>query len=726
MSKYVIENVDPLAPKSVCIYVVSPDGTLVPKDITQFTNLDAFGKGLGVNLLRGYKVSCVGAYPFAGAVDVLVREGGINSPVTVVNSTDKVSTYNTTEELVNGLTNEWDIKTTQIKPFRTVSEANDRIFMLNSRDTNTDILAVANEHSNFENIGPEGAVAVTLEGKQINICLAPAVTIPLSPVSDPVLPGLGLEEGEWVVEVDGKVVPHYFTTEQLPVFFNEENLSGYGISFAESKILIDEPTVPEIGTTTQLTYHYKGPAGPRTTVWESTNETVATVTNEGLLTIVGPGATTIKLTVNGALHDQIDLEVAEPPVKGTTFTFDLQFAEGNFGNILNNGTETITLVWPDGTNEELVSKATTVPNGKYAGQGDLQCTIVHKERANLKLTHESIVSIDSWSDIGYVALELSSKRLTSVPDTAPPLLTNYNKLFSGAEILNDPKISNWDTSIATTMIMTFHNAYSFNQPLNWDVANVTAFNVMFTSTISPTIAFAQDLTHWRVKKITTRPNGWDSSSYSKIGEPYWGIDPAEVTNGMVIYTQQTSTALVTVKSDAVLTVDWGDGNVSICDPAVNNGMVGNNYPQVQGSYVKVYQVTITSDDPETAQKSMAVNGAIMKVRKWMDKPFTSIKFSDDSTYQTSLSSVPDHAPPGVVSVKEMFRQNKLFNDPNVTLWDYSGVEDMDGFLWDATKFTQNLSKICVSKILTEPSNFNTGGKLTPAQKPVWGTCPVKS
>ena len=72
MANYVIENVDPLAPKSVCIYVVSPDGTLVPKDITQFTNLDAFGKGLGINLLRGYNVSCVGAYPYAGAIEVVV------------------------------------------------------------------------------------------------------------------------------------------------------------------------------------------------------------------------------------------------------------------------------------------------------------------------------------------------------------------------------------------------------------------------------------------------------------------------------------------------------------------------------------------------------------------------------------------------------------------------------------------------------------------------------
>jgi len=38
-------------------------------------------------------------------------------------------------------------------------------------------------------------------------------------------------------------------------------------------------------------------------------------------------------------------------------------------------------------------------------------------------------------------------------------------------------------------------------------------------------------------------------------------------------------------------------------------------------------------------------------------------------------------------------------------------------------FNQNLTGWCVTAITSEPNLFSTGSALTPANKPVWGTCP---
>ena len=525
----------------------------------------------------------------------------------------------------------------------------DYLFIKNPSGSDSNGLQIKDPNGSFTNTGPDGSVVIA--DQRVGICLSPQTNIPLV-AGEVQSPPVGME-GDFVVEVDGHVVPYFFKEGELPNYFDKDNTFGFGIEF---------------------------------------------------------------------------VKVVEPPPVGTSFTFDLERSESNVGNILNNGTETITLIWPDGSREELVSKAFTTPDAKYVGQGPLQCTIVHAQRGNLKLTHESIISVDSWSPSGYEALELGSKRLVSVPDTAPPLLTNYNTLFRGAELLNDPNISNWDTTIATTMIMTFHNTPTLNQPLNWNTVNVVSMNAMFTSTVQSTIAFAQDLSHWRVKKIATRPNGWDSPQYGKIVQPYWGIDPVEETDGMVIYTALPSESLgiqVTVKSNAVVHVDWGDGTSATTDPNVNGGAVWNNdYPLHDDPKAKIYQITITSDDPETTQHSLAVTGGIMKVRKWMDKSFASIRFSDEDSIHTQLVSVPDHAPPGINSVLDMFRMNVKFNDPNVAKWDYRWINNMDGYLQNTSQFSQDLAKICVPLILSEPTNFAINSKMTPEKMPVWGTCPV--
>ena len=83
---------------------------------------------------------------------------------------------------------------------------------------------------------------------------------------------------------------------------------------------------------------------------------------------------------------------------------------------------------------------------------------------------------------------------------------------------------------------------------------------------------------------------------------------------------------------------------------------------------------------------------------------------------------------GVTDFSYMF-YNCAAADPDVIDWIPSSAADMRYFIYSSSgagaNFNRNLSGWCVSKILSEPVGFSTNQPLTPANKPVWGTCPVK-
>ena len=67
-----------------------------------------------------------------------------------------------------------------------------------------------------------------------------------------------------------------------------------------------------------------------------------------------------------------------------------------------------------------------------------------------------------------------------------------------------------------------------------------------------------------------------------------------------------------------------------------------------------------------------------------------------------------------------------FNDPKISHWDVSNLEarSFDYMFAYCTNFNQDLSGWCVSQVTSPPIDFSTNSALTPANHPVWGTCPV--
>jgi len=70
----------------------------------------------------------------------------------------------------------------------------------------------------------------------------------------------------------------------------------------------------------------------------------------------------------------------------------------------------------------------------------------------------------------------------------------------------------------------------------------------------------------------------------------------------------------------------------------------------------------------------------------------------------------------------MFADCKSFNK-YIGNWDVSNVTNMDAMFSGASAFNQDLTKWCVSDTDSEPINFSHESGLTPANHPVWGTCP---
>ena len=66
-----------------------------------------------------------------------------------------------------------------------------------------------------------------------------------------------------------------------------------------------------------------------------------------------------------------------------------------------------------------------------------------------------------------------------------------------------------------------------------------------------------------------------------------------------------------------------------------------------------------------------------------------------------------------------------FNDPKISNWDVSNLEarSFDYMFTFCTNFNQDLSRWCVRQVTSPPIDFSTNSALTPANHPVWGTCP---
>ena len=269
--------------------------------------------------------------------------------------------------------------------------------------------------------------------------------------------------------------------------------------------------------------------------YSSSNQSVATVSPTGLVTIVGEGTTTI--TVNqvadatyGAASASKTFAVATPPtislaansvtilhtglvsdVPSSTPLFKYENPRG-----LVTGPEWFAVV--DNSAKPYITsyaKNETMGINYFKPLGQSQ----HVPFNNIVTTHVT--------DMSYM---FSNATAFNSPiaswDTSE--VTNMNNMFSSAYVFNQP-LNSWNVSAVTNMKQTFWVCLAFNQPLDgWDVSKVTDMDLMFSSTN----VFNRPLNSWNVSEVTSMSNMFSAAQHFNQPLDIWNVSNVTDMNYM--------------------------------------------------------------------------------------------------------------------------------------------------------------------------------------------------
>ena len=243
--------------------------------------------------------------------------------------------------------------------------------------------------------------------------------------------------------------------------------------------------------------------------YSSSNQSVATVSPTGLVTIVGEGTTTITVnqvadTTYGAASASKTFAVATPspislasnsvtilhtpPVGYTPPSFPFFIQANPRGRV---------------TGPEWFAVVDNSAKSYIAGYAKNQLTGINYFKAPSELQHVPFNNIVTthMTDMSFMfAAATTFNQDISSWDTSK--VTTMSFMFNDARTFNQP-IGSWDTSNVTQMHYMFENAFAFNKPIGlWNTAKVTNMRNMFYSAS----AFNQNISSWQVYSLQTKPN----------------------------------------------------------------------------------------------------------------------------------------------------------------------------------------------------------------------------
>lgn len=179
-----------------------------------------------------------------------------------------------------------------------------------------------------------------------------------------------------------------------------------------------------------------------------------------------------------------------------------------------NAMDNISIDWGDG-NKVTLDAGTKRAHHTYADNNQYQIEIAsHTDSKALMpntIIGSEITEITYWASQSTKAPRfIGCENLVKVPEEIPPTWTALDSMFESCTNLNDPSISNWNTSNISSMDGMFGGCAKFNQPLAaWDVSSVTNIDGMFNGCN----VFDQDLSGWQLPSGVTH-DGYDNGAFS--------------------------------------------------------------------------------------------------------------------------------------------------------------------------------------------------------------------
>lgn len=445
---------------------------------------------------------------------------------------------------------------------------------------------------------------------------------------------------------------------------------------------------------------------------------------------LSPLTTTAKVTIPSAHADDFTVEssgrvgfclgpyVAPPtPVTPTLDIIDVTKFEGFIGDLL---------VIPLSSNLTKLSatqqvKAKITSNGVALTDQMVQVTNTAFNMPAFELVKEMLATtltiVFELIDNGKVVATTRSKEITIATGRARITYTMPSKIVEGQEkeVSIVGRINRGKRGVPVKFTLTDSSDPNSTIRLEHDAVVDGAGN----------FAFKLDLSRFLDGGILVATKGTGADSAEIIG-PYQTVDNyfplmLKVKGGnrnLMVYTVNG-----TLNVPSRLT--WGDGKAG---PLANGHMV-HTYATATTAvhdvairrgtgpliWVKISECTIGAN----AIYTPVAGDAILEITNF-GKAVLGMRVNASSAF----TSVPVVLPAHVTNLDELALNCSNFNDTKLTGWDVSNVTSANKML-AGTAFNQNLSKWCVSKLTTAPTDFSLGAPLTTANKPVWGTCPVK-
>lgn len=430
-----------------------------------------------------------------------------------------------------------------------------------------------------------------------------------------------------------------------------------------------------------------------------------------------------------------------------------------------------TIIWGDGQTTDFNIGADTTQNYQhtYTDATDLKLQIVSSNPIKyLKL--DGIHSIVRWLKAGVLNYNLPSVLL--VPSTEPIGTTDYSYMFATNTYFNavinywntvgieqfrgflrfcskfNQNIGKWNMSSAIN-IREMLRATGFKYNIDWDVSKVQDAGYFFADNLQKIWIYSWDwssctnmeyfcnldpnykvlvMEHFYVPLILSTPPGLTTSN-----NPSWG-----------------NTQKMTVATRFIMPGDrineghdmGGNYNVSVT-PSVDGG---NVIVQIDGKvraamtllksvWTGEVSVKLTDDgvidytgDVEVVVLFANASKSTMNGFRYPSYTVNILEWVNLNTYNMQLpptvANVPPNLPTRLQSLKSVFQNNLVINDPNVSLWNAANIWEANSFLRGAVNFNQDLSNWCVARLNNKPDQFALNTQLTEAMLPVWGTCPT--
>jgi len=408
--------------------------------------------------------------------------------------------------------------------------------------------------------------------------------------------------------------------------------------------------------------------------WTSSDNTVATVDENGMVTAVGTGITLITVrTTDGSFTDVCQLIVCDE----TDFVslWDMSLTTTNTLSVpLINGDFNFTIFWGDGSQESISSNTAThdyssgntftvIISGLCDGFGFSLST---------EQNEDNLVNILQWGDVGFHSLgywfadcsNLSGFSAEDMPDLSG--VTSMNYVFSNAESFNGD-ISGWDVSSITHMSGLFSGAASFNGDISqWNTSAVINMLAMFRDAVT----FNADISNWDVSSVTNMNQMFYGATSFNRDLSAWG----------------DKTGSVTYMERMFMNAEVFNGNISTWDTSSVRNMA--NMFRSAGMFngdISDWNTSSVTDMNSMFYNAVSFNG-------------------DISDWDTSH----------VTNMANMFRDAVSFNS-DISLWNVSRVENMSAMFTEASSFNRDLSQWNVAAVESMDnmfllaSNYNNGG-----------------